>query len=121
MRLIVWRMFTQKAIENGFVIAGKDLSIKDTVDIRYNIGFERIIKSAILDFEKMGLKPIIYPLGYGSTMCNKQYWFDHKFDEALYLDKAFVKRKLEVAKQAFENRKDLALKMARPACYRNIW
>ena len=68
-----------------------------------------------LDFEKMGLKPIIYPLGYGSTMCNKQYWFDHKFDEALYLDKAFVKRKLEVAKQAFENRKDLALKMAGPA------
>ena len=99
----------------GFVIAGKDLSIKDTVDIRYNIGFERIIKSAILDFEKMGLKPIIYPLGYGSTMCNKQYWFDHKFDEALYLDKAFVKRKLEVAQQAFENRKDLALKMAGPA------
>lgn len=99
----------------GFVIARKDLSIKDTVDIRYNIGFERIIKSAILDFEKMGLKPIIYPLGYGSTMCNKQYWFDHKFDEALYLDKAFVKRKLEVAKQAFENRKDLALKMAGPA------
>lgn len=99
----------------GFVIAGKDLSIKDTVDIRYNIGFERIIKSAILDFEKMGLEPIIYPLGYGSTMCNKQYWFDHKFDEALYLDKAFVKRKLEVAKQAFENRKDLALKMAGPA------
>lgn len=99
----------------GFVIAGKDLSIKDTVDIRYNIGFEKIIKSAILDFEKMGLKPIIYPLGYGSTMCNKQYWFDHKFDEALYLDKAFVKRKLEVAKQAFENRKDLALKMAGPA------
>ena len=99
----------------GFVIAGKDLSIKDTVDIRYNIGFERIIKSAILDFEKMGLKPIIYPLGYGSTMCNKQYWFDHKFDEALYFDKAFVKRRLEVAKQAFENRKDLALKMAGPA------
>ena len=45
----------------------------------------------------------------------QQYWFDHKFDEALYLDKAFVKRKLEVAKQAFENRKDLALKMAGPA------
>ena len=39
----------------GFVIAGKDLSIKDTVDIRYNIGFERIIKSAILDLKKWGL------------------------------------------------------------------
>ena len=48
-------------------------------------------------------------------MPNKQYWFDHKFDEALYLDKAFVKRKLEVAEQAYEKRKDIAGKMAGPA------
>lgn len=99
----------------GFENAGKDLSIKDTVDIRYNIGFERIVKAAIADFEKMGLKPVIYPGGYNATMPNKQYWFDHKFDEALYLDKAFVKRKLEVARQSYESRKDIAAKMAGPA------
>lgn len=99
----------------GFENAGKDLSIKETVDIRYNLGFERIVKSAIADFEKMGLKPVIYPGGYQTTMPNKQYWFDHKFDEALYLDKAFVKRKLEVARQAYEERKDIAGKMAGPA------
>lgn len=99
----------------GFENAGKDLSIKETVDIRYNLGFERIVKSAIADFEKMGLKPVIYPGGYQTTMPNKQYWFDHKFDEALYLDKAFVKRKLEVAEQAYEKRKDIAGKMAGPA------
>lgn len=99
----------------GFENAGKDLSIKNTVDIRYNIGFERIVKSAIADFEQMGLQPVIYPGGYNTTMPNKQYWFDHKFDEALYLDKAFVKRKLEVARQAYEDRKDIAAKMAGPA------
>mgnify|MGYP001634918900 CR=1 FL=1 len=99
----------------GFENAGKDLSVKETVDIRYNLGFERIVKSAIADFEKMGLKPVIYPGGYQTTMPNKQYWFDHKFDEALYLDKAFVKRKLEVARQAYEERKDIAGKMAGPA------
>lgn len=99
----------------GFENAGKDLFIKNTVDIRYNIGFERIVKSAIADFEQMGLQPVIYPGGYNTTMPNKQYWFDHKFDEALYLDKAFVKRKLEVARQAYEDRKDIAAKMAGPA------
>lgn len=99
----------------GFENAGKDLSIKDTVDIRYNIGFERIVRAAIADFKTMGLEPVIYPGGYNTTMPNKQYWFDHKFDEALYLDKAFVKRKLEVARQAYEERKEIAGKMAGPA------
>lgn len=99
----------------GFENAGKDLSIKNTVDIRYNIGFERIVKSAISDFGKMGLLPVIYPGGYNSTMPNKQYWFDHKFDEALYLDKAFIKRKLEVARQSYEARKEIAGEMAGPA------
>lgn len=65
--------------------------------------------------KKWDLSPVIYPRGYGSTNFNRQYWFDHKFDEALYLDKAYVKRKLEVSKQAFENRKEMASKMAGPA------
>ena len=99
----------------GFVNTGKDLSIKETVDIRYNIGFERIVKSAVKYFERLGLKPVIYPGGYCSTIFNKQYWFDHKFDEALFLDKAYVKRKLEVSRQAFESRKEMAQKMAGPA------
>lgn len=99
----------------GFINGGKDLSKKGTVDIRYFIGFERIIRAAIKSFSDMGLKPVIYPGGYESTKVNKQYWFDHKFDEALYLDKAYVKRKLEVARQAYENRKDMASMMAGPA------
>ena len=99
----------------GFVNAGKDLSKKGTVDIRYFIGFERIIRAAIKNFADMGLKPVIYPGGYESTKPNKQYWFDHKFDEALYLDKAYVKRKLEVVRQVYESYKDIAAMMAGPA------
>ena len=79
----------------GFVHAKKDLSIKDTVDIRYNIGFERIVRAAIDNFKEMGLKPVIYSPGYQSTSPNKQYWFDHKFDQALYLDKSYVLMKKE--------------------------
>lgn len=99
----------------GFINNGKDLSKKGTVDIRYFIGFERIVRAAIQNFADMGLKPVIYPGGYESTKVNKQYWFDHKFDEALYLDKAYVKRKLEVARQAYESRKEIAAMMAGPA------
>ena len=43
----------------GFEINKLDLDSKSTVNIRYNIGFERILKSAIAQFEKMGLKPTI--------------------------------------------------------------
>jgi leucyl aminopeptidase (aminopeptidase T) len=99
----------------GFINTGKDLSKKGTVDIRYYIGFERIVKAAIKNFAELGLKPVIYPDGYSTTLPNKQYWFDHKFDEALYLDKAYVKRKLEVARQAYEKRKKIASMMAGPA------
>ena len=63
----------------------------------------------------MGLKPVIYKGGYESTKINKQYWFDHKFDDALFFDKGYVQRKLEVATTAFENRKKTAALMAGPA------
>ena len=44
----------------GFINTGKDISNKGTVDIRYSLGFERIIRSAIFNFKKMGLEPVIY-------------------------------------------------------------
>ena len=40
----------------GFVLGGKDLSKKQTVNIRYMVGFERMVRLAIRNFEKMGLK-----------------------------------------------------------------
>ena len=99
----------------GFINTGKDLSIKSAVDIRYYSRFERIMRTALKQFENMGLKPVIYKGGYESTKINKQYWFDHKFDDALFFDKGYVQRKLEVATTAFENRKKIAALMAGPA------
>ena len=92
----------------GFINTGKDISKKGTVDIRYSLGFERIIRSAIFNFKKMGLEPVIYQVGYTTTSPNRQYAYDHRYDDALYLDKAYIKRKLEVSRQ-------LAGKMAGPA------
>lgn len=99
----------------GFINTGKDISNKGTVDIRYSLGFERIIRSAIFNFKKMGLEPVIYQVGYTTTSPNRQYAYDHRYDDALYLDKAYIKRKIEVSRHAYESRKQLAGKMAGPA------
>ena len=99
----------------GFINTGKDISKKGTVDIRYSLGFERIIRSAIFNFKIMGLVPVIYQVGYTTTSPNRQYAYDHRYDDALYLDKAYIKRKLEVSRHAYESRKQLAGKMAGPA------
>ncbi|MBO5468820.1 MAG: aminopeptidase [Lachnospiraceae bacterium] len=114
--------------EEGFRIAGIDLSKKKTVNIRYAIGQERMIRAAIGQFEKMGLEPVIYraPVarvnrrltlrpGYTATAANKQYDYDHRMDERLFLDKAFVERKIAVLHNAYENRKQLAKEYAGPA------
>ena len=105
----------------GFELTGKDLSKKKTVNIRYCLGFERLVKAEIEQFEKMGLKPTIYraavntinkrmhiKIGYYGASPNKQMDFDHRFDNALYLDGDFVERKLGALKSAYEKHSKLA-------------
>ena len=112
----------------GFVKGNKDLSKKETVDIRYMLGFERIVRAAIQNFAKMGLRPAIYrasnsvfhkkgvnKIGYFGADANKQFLYDHKDDIALFLDKKLVNRRLEVLKLAYEEVKDKAAKYAGPA------
>lgn len=114
--------------EEGFRIAGIDLTKKKTVNIRYSIGQERMIRAAIEQFQQMGLTPVIYraPVarinrrlalrpGYTATAANKQYDYDHRMDEAIFLDKAFVERKVSVLHNAYEKRKQLAKEYAGPA------
>ena len=112
----------------GFVLGGKDLSIKRTVNIRYQLGFERMIRKAIGNFAKMGLKPVIYRaavstlnkrqtmrIGYSGAVPNKQFEYDHRADNAVYLDKKFAERKLGVMRTSYEKWKQLAAWHAGPA------
>ena len=90
----------------GFVKGNKDLSRKETVDVRFCLGFERIVRAAISNFAKMGLKPTVYrasssifhkrgtfKIGYYGAAANKQYEYDHKDDLALFLDRKLMNRK----------------------------
>ena len=112
----------------GFVKGNKDLSKKKVVQIVYPIGFERMIKIAIANFEKMGLQPSIMRTphsiftkrgtalgGYYSESPNKQYEYDHREDEALFLDKKMANRRLEVQREAHETYKTLCSYHAGPA------
>lgn len=112
----------------GFEVTGKDLSIKSTVNIYYAIGMERMVRAAITNFEKMGLKPTVYRNAISSfknrgngrqgcyaTSINKQFDYDHKDDRALYFDKAFVERKLETIRTTYETNRSLASAYAGPA------
>lgn len=112
----------------GFETAGIDLTKKSVVNIRYVVGFERVIRKAIQNFDKMGLRPTIYraavsvltkkqqhKLGYYGGSANKQYEYDHRLDVGLVLDKKLVERKLDVMKNAYEQWKELAAQFAGPA------
>ena len=99
----------------GFEVLGKDLSKKNTVEILYNIGFERVVKAAIEQFEKVGLRPVIRLRSYESTPANKQYNYDHRYADAPIFDKCIKDRRVEVAKSVFEKYKILASGYAGPA------
>ncbi len=114
--------------ERGFLATGKDLSKKSTVNIEYSLGFERVVIKAIELFAKIGLKPTIFrnsysfvtkrknlKRGFFGASANKQYEYDHKDDQGIFLDKKYIERKLDVMKNVFEKHKDLANRHAGPA------
>ncbi len=122
------RTFTE-GYRMGFVRGNKDLSKKKVVNIRYQLGFERIVRQAILQFKEMGLEPaifraaslsinknVLHRIGFFGAIPNKQYDYDHKEDAAVYLDKAFVERKLGVLRTTYEKHKEQAALFAGPAC-----
>ncbi len=111
----------------GFEVTGKDLSKKKTVSIHYCIGFERMLRAAIKNFEKIGLEPTIArepsssfggigaKRGAYSTSVNRQYEYDHREDRALYFDKAFLENRLTCLENAYQEREKEAREHGGPA------
>lgn len=113
----------------GFATTGKDISIKKTVSMDYPIGMERMARAAVKNFRAMGLEPTIHrdvvssyrgrgnrKRGCYATAINPQFDYDHKNDKALYFDKAFVERRLETLRLAYEHHKEAAKQHGGPAC-----
>lgn len=112
----------------GFKVGNKDITRKKTVNIRYCLGFEPVIKKAVDNFMKMGLRPTIYRaaasilqgrgmsrVGYYGAVPNKQYDFDHKDDQALVFDRRLMQVHLEALKEGYEKYKKEAAVFGGPA------
>lgn len=99
----------------GFIAMRIDMSAKKNVEIRYHIGFEKVILAAIKQFSDMGLKCIIRSNCVDSTWPNRQCNYDHRFDLAYFYDKALVDRKIDMLEVAFEKYKKEAQLFAGPA------
>jgi len=110
------RVFAE-GYRNGFIAARKDLSKKKTVNIRFLMGFERIVRFAVKRFEEMGLSSVIYrasgslpyrryeKLGFYGGIPSKQFEYDHMHDALLIMDEKMVSRRLSCMQEAFEKYK----------------
>ncbi len=112
----------------GFEVCGKDISIKETVAIRYFLGFERVIRQMVQNFDQIGLQSSfcragtnifqgrnVNKNGYFGANPNKQYDYDHKEDWALFLDGGLAGRRLEAVRNVLERHKELAALYGGPA------
>lgn len=97
----------------GFATMGVDFSIKKIVNIRYVLGFERMMRYAVDRFRALGKQVTIHRAamnisnrtygrkdGYFATSVNPQYEYDHKNDRALFFDKQMMLSTVQAAKAA---------------------
>lgn len=112
----------------GFAVMGKDAAKKKTVAIHYPVGMERIVKRAAELFSERGFTALfsqspqlsLFRRTFGesgayATSVNPQMDFDHKNDTALYMDRRFAERTLEVTEAALSERKEAAAVFGGPA------
>ncbi len=112
----------------GFEVTGRNLSAKGSVRLYYELGFERMVKKAMENFAALGLESILCRCGvwsmdknpggkggYYGASANKQYEYDHRYDHAVYYQKAYTDRKQAVLASAYETYRDLCAAYAGPA------
>lgn len=112
----------------GFETMGADLSVKSIINIRYVLGFERMMRYAAESFHAMGKKLTIHRAamnlsartygrkdGYYATSANPQYEYDHKNDMAFCYDKKMQKAILKAAKAVCERYRPEYAAFAGPA------
>lgn len=116
-----------EGFRQGFIMGGKPLYKKRVVSLLYHAGFERMMQAAVHGFLAMGLRPTISRYGvsavtgtsrlqgFSGASPNPQYDYDHREDLALFLDRRFVERKIEVTDSVYSDLIEQAHRYAGPA------
>ncbi|MBW6513672.1 MAG: aminopeptidase [Candidatus Syntrophosphaera sp.] len=97
---------------DGFTRAKKDHRLKRYANVIIPCGMERLGRLLIAELERIGMQPLV-PLPHSKGI-NKQYAYDHRFDQALFLDREFVDQSLALAAEILEDLKDLISAQAGP-------
>ena len=86
------------AFRKGFVSDSKDMSKMKTVMVRMPAGYERLMRFLLPELREIGLEGMI---GNASgKQANKQYGYDHRFDNILFLDEKYIEQRLAQAEVA---------------------
>ena len=93
-----------KGYMDSFIREKKDYTIKSTVRLIYFVGQEAIVREVIKEFGKYSLTPVLAMVE--STEANKQFTYDHRFDNALFFSKNFAEVKEEKFTATFEKFKE---------------
>ncbi len=97
---------------DGFVRAKKDYSKKRYANLIFPCGMERLGKLLIQELNAIGIEPLVsLPITNG---VNRQFSYDHRFDRALNLDRAYVDLSLQTTEEVFESLKDVIALQAGP-------
>jgi len=113
-----------KAFVQGYINGNKNMPLenKRTINLGYQLGFERVERLAACSFAKMNLESLIYDdvftaarnrLVYSKP--SKQFPYDHRHDMALYFTDEFINVYSEAYAKVLEKHKDLIKQMAGPA------
>lgn len=97
---------TAKAYVKGFETDGKDVTLRNNVQIKFNVGQEQMIRVLIDAFKSENLTGFLG--GIISTPANKQYDYDHRFDDGVYLDEEFAVADIDMFSTVIEEIKEVA-------------
>lgn len=108
----------------GFTTMRVERRPGQSVQLRYPIGFERMMSEVVrlLKAEGMRVTSVRTPVsgrharkyGYTVTNLNLQYDYDHRNDEGLYLDKKYLVRKEELTARIYAENKEILADYAGP-------
>ena len=117
-----------RGFRRGFVTMQVPFEGKKSVMLQYPIGQERMVRQVVLRFRDMGLEPIlarepgsrlnrrgVVRRGVISTQPSRQFTYDHRMDEALFLTRRFMERKLAAQRAALEGIPEKLAGFAGPA------
>ena len=89
----------------GFKESGMDYTIKNSVSLTMQAGYERIVPGLLAGFERYGLKMFVRLVQ--GTKFNRQAAYDHRFDYALSISEENVDKQFAITREAFYGMADV--------------